>query len=219
MSRLLKIHYLLLEHFGRQHWWPADTPFEVVVGAILTQSAAWRNVEIAIDNLKKRGVLDFDGILRIDDEELKRLIKPAGYFNAKARKLKEFVGFVDKNYDGNLDLFLSIPTEKLRSELLGIWGIGPETADSIILYAAQKPSFVVDAYTKRIFERQGLVEKNIGYDELKQLVEKHIPKDVELYNEFHALIVSLGKNFCMPDPRCVGCPLDSSCRFFNSRRE
>ena len=207
---LLDVYNLLLKHFGPQKWWPADTEFEVIVGAILTQNSNWKNVERAIANLKENNLLEPEGIHNLSEEKLKRLIRPAGYYNSKARKLREFTDFLFENYK-DLDEFLGLPTEQLREQLLSVWGIGPETADSIVLYAAKKPSFVVDAYTRRIFSRIGLVDDRIGYDELKKFFEDNLPKDAALYQEFHALIVELGKNYCKVKPRCKECPLEGNC--------
>lgn len=209
---LLEIYERLLGCFGPQGWWPAETEFEVIVGAILTQAAAWKNVESAISNLKVEGLLSPGSILEVDEGKLGEAIRPAGYFNAKARKLKAFICFLFEEYGGELEAFLSLPRNRLRSELLSIWGIGPETADSIILYAAEKPSFVVDAYTKRIFARLGLVHEDIRYGELQDFFEKQLPEDVSLYKEFHALIVELGKNYCKTKPACEGCPLGDLCK-------
>ncbi|HDI72925.1 MAG TPA: endonuclease III domain-containing protein [Candidatus Altiarchaeales archaeon] len=210
-KNLLEIYNILFKKFGEQHWWPAETEFEVIVGAILTQAAAWKNVELAIENLRVENLLNPEGIYKTKESKLKKLIRPAGYFNAKARKLKEFVNFLFENYDGNLKLMLNQPHEKLRGELLSIWGIGPETADSIVLYAANKPSFVVDAYTKRIFSRIGLVDDDINYEDLKKFFEENLPRDVRLYNEFHALLVRLGKEYCKTKPLCDECPVKEVC--------
>ncbi|MBU4266369.1 MAG: endonuclease III domain-containing protein [Candidatus Altiarchaeales archaeon] len=207
---LLDIHDRLLKHFGRQQWWPAETEFEVIVGAILTQNANWKNVEKAIANLRENNLLEPGGIHSVNEERLKGLIRPAGYYNSKARKLREFTNFLFENYK-DLSEFLGLPQDELREQLLSIWGIGPETADSIVLYAAGKPSFVVDAYTKRIFSRMGLVEEGIEYDKLKYFFENNLPEDVGLYREFHALIVELGKNYCKTKPLCGECPLVSLC--------
>ncbi len=212
-EKLLNIYNLLLKHFGKQHWWPAETPFEVVVGAILTQSTSWKNVESTIENLKAEGILTPAGIRRVKTKQLSKLIKPALYHNVKAKKLKIFVDFLYKNYDGNLENFLKIKKNKLREELLSIWGIGPETADSIILYAANKPSFVVDTYTKRVFKRLGLVKKEKSYDESREFFESNLPKSVKLYNEYHALTVELGKNYCKNNPKCDGCPVKNLCSY------
>lgn len=205
------IYNLLLKHFGPQKWWPAETEFEVIVGAILTQNSNWKNVERAIANLKDKDLMEPERIHSVSEEGLKKLIRPAGYYNAKARKLREFTDFLFEEYDGKLDRFLGLPPEQVREQLLSIWGIGPETADSIILYAAEKPSFVVDAYTRRIFSRLGFVDEKTGYDELKKFFEKNIPRDVSLYKEFHALIVELGKNCCRTKPLCKECPLGREC--------
>jgi len=209
-ENLLVIYEKLLKYFGPQHWWPAESEFEVIVGAILTQNSSWKNVEKAISNLKANGLLDPERIHSADEERLKRLIRPAGYYNSKVRKLKEFTDFIFENYD-NLGEFLGLPTGQLRKQLLSVWGIGPETADSVVLYAAGKPSFVIDAYTKRIFSRLGFINEAVDYGELKVFFEKNIPKKVDIYKEFHALIVELGKNYCKTKPLCNECPLLSLC--------
>jgi len=210
---LLEIHGILLERFGPQHWWPGETPFEVTVGAILTQSTSWKNVEKAIANLKKEGFLNPEGLNHINPDDLSTLIRPAGYYNAKTRKLKEFIKHLYENHDGDLGKMLAADAKDLRCELLSIWGIGPETADSIILYAAGKPQFVVDAYTKRIFSRLGYVNSETGYDSLKEFSEKNLPRNVKVYNEFHALLVRLGKNHCRKTkPLCTECPLKKRCK-------
>jgi len=209
---LLDIHDTLLERFGPQDWWPGDTPFEVVIGAILTQSTSWTNVEKAIGNLKKKCILCPEGLHLIDTVELALHIKSAGYYNAKARKLKEFMNHLYANHAGNLDHMFESEGRTLRIELLSIWGIGPETADSIVLYAAEKPEFVVDAYTKRIFSRLGYVKEDISYEDLKGFSEKNLSRDVKVYNEFHALLVRLGKEHCKKSkPICIGCPLEKRC--------
>ena len=213
MTRLLGTYDILLKRFGEQNWWPADSEFEVVIGAILTQSTSWKNVEKAIRNLKKKDVLNPEALYKIDVKNLSGLIRPAGYHNAKARKLKEFINYLHKNYEGNLSLMFQVPAENLRNELLSIWGIGPETADSIMLYAAGKPVFVVDAYTKRIFSRHGFVDGDIDYYGLKDFSEKNLPKDARVLNEFHALLVRLGKEHCRKTkPVCIGCPLEKQCK-------
>ncbi len=210
---LIEIYERLLKHLGKQYWWPAETEFEVIIGAILTQAAAWKNVEIAIENLKAEKILNPAGIKNTRQNQLKKLIKSAGYYNAKSRKLKEFVNFLYKNYGGDLNLLLNQPKNKLRKDLLSIWGIGPETADSIVLYAAHKPSFVVDAYTKRIFSRLGVIDNGIDYESLKKFFENNLPENLGIYKEFHALIVELGKKNCRTKPVCGGCPFGYSCRF------
>jgi len=217
---LLSIHNILLERFGPQDWWPGDTPFEVVIGAILTQSTSWTNVEKAIGNLKKKKLLSPEGIHKIDAGELALHIRSAGYYNAKARKLKEFMEHLYTNHSGKLDQLFESDAKALRVELLSIWGIGPETADSIVLYAAEKPEFVVDAYTKRIFSRMGYVKEAISYEDLKEFSEKNLPRDVKIYNEFHALLVRLGKEHCKKSkPICTGCPLTKECKRKGVRRK
>jgi endonuclease-3 related protein len=217
---LLSIHDILLERFGPQSWWPGDTPFEVVIGAILTQSTSWTNVEKAIGNLKDKKLLSPEGIHKIDAGELALHIKSAGYYNAKARKLKEFMEHLYTNHSGKLDRLFESDAKALRVELLSIWGIGPETADSIVLYAAEKPEFVVDAYTKRIFSRLGYVKEDISYEGLKEFSEKNLPRDVKIYNEFHALLVRLGKEHCKKSkPVCTECPLTKECKRKGVRRK
>jgi len=208
---LLSIYEKLLDNFGPQHWWPAETEFEVIIGAILTQNSNWKNVERAIANLKDNSLLSLEKIRSVSEERLKKLIRPAGYYNAKSRKLKEFVNFIFENYNGKLNEFLDLPAGQLRDQLLSIWGIGPETADSIVLYASNKESFVIDAYTKRIFSRLGFVEDGVSYGELKNFFENNLPKDIQMYKEFHALIVELGKNYCKSKPLCDQCPLERKC--------
>lgn len=210
-SELLKIYSILLNHFGKQHWWPGSTPFEVVIGAILTQSTNWGNVEMAIKNLKKEKVLSPKGLYNIPQKELEKLIKPSGYFRAKAKKVKSFVAHLMKNHKGSIKRMFDQPIPKLRAELLDVYGIGPETADSITLYAAHKPSFVVDAYTVRIGNRLKLFNTS-NYHEIKDYFEKNLPKSVKLYNEFHALLVALGKYYCRKTrPKCKECPLSKTC--------
>jgi endonuclease-3 related protein len=204
---LLDVYKKLESHFGPQHWWPADTPFEVIVGAILTQNTSWKNVERAIENLKNEGVLSIEGIHGIPPEQLETLIQPSGFFKIKTKRLKHFIAFLYGKYNGDLNGLLSLEAGPLREELLGINGIGKETADSIVLYAANKPSFVVDAYTRRVFERLGILEKGAEYDKIKQFFEEKLPKDTKIYNEFHALIVVLAKDVCKKKPLCDVCPL------------
>ncbi len=211
---ILRIYRQLLAHYGPQHWWPADSPFQVIVGAILTQSTNWQNVERAIENLKQHNALTPERLSKLSEEKLAELIRPAGYFRQKAKKLKAFVGHLYAHYDGNLQKMLAQPTKKLRAELLSLWGIGPETADSIMLYAARKPIFVVDAYTKRIFSRLGRVSPTISYDELQRFFMSQLPKSVKLFNEYHALIVRHGKAICRPKPRCAQCVLARDCQSY-----
>lgn len=213
-QKLMDIYDRMYKHFGPRHWWPADTPFEVVVGAILTQSVAWRNVEQAIKNLKQAGLLDLVAIAHAELDELARLIRPTRYYNMKARKLQAFCRHVMENYDGSLERFFAMDLWPLREELLGIYGIGEETADSILLYAAEKPIFVVDAYTRRIFSRLGMVDADIKYGQLQRFFMDHIPPDVMLYNEYHAQIDAVGNHYCAASkPACEECPLRPLCGF------
>ena len=201
------IYRQLLAHLGPQHWWPAKTPFEVVVGAILTQHTAWTNVERAIGALRQRGLLTPQALARLPVGRLARLIRPAGYFNVKAKRLKAFLSFLFRDYGGRLTALWNEEAATLRRALLTVPGIGPETADSILLYAGGIPVFVVDAYTKRILARHGLVAPTAGYDEIQRLFMDRLPRHAGLYNEFHALFVRVGKEWCRGVPRCEQCPL------------
>jgi endonuclease-3 related protein len=198
----------LLDHFGPQHWWPGDSPFEKAVGAILTQNTSWQNVARAIENLKKANVLEPHAIDRLPSAELAELIRPAGYVRLKAKRLKNFAHWLVEQFDGSMDAMAATSVSTLREELLSINGIGAETADSILLYAAGKPTFVVDAYTHRIAVRHGWIEPEAGYDDLKEHFESRLPDDVATFNELHALLVRVGKNFCRrSEARCDACPL------------
>ena len=208
---LLDIYHRLYDSYGRQYWWPADTPFEVIIGAILTQSTAWTNVEKAIDNLKAADALDPQSIHHIPVEELARLIRPSGYYNAKALKVKAFVERLCTNYDGDLDKLFALDTDSLRRELLSIHGVGDETADSIILYAARQPVFVIDAYTRRILNRLGLAPAKDSYSAYQALFTDNLPADEKLFNEYHALLVRHGKQVCKKVPLCNDCCLRSLC--------
>jgi endonuclease-3 related protein len=206
---LKKIYDKLFATFGPQGWWPASSPFEVAIGAILTQNTNWKNVEKAINNLKKHNLLSPKKLKEIDEKKLSILIKSAGYYNQKAKKIKEFVKFLVENYNGKMEEMKKENPEDLREKLLSIKGIGRESADSILLYALDMPVFVVDAYTYRIMLRHGLIYEDITYDELKELFEKNLPHDVKIFNEYHALLVKLGKEFCKKSvPKCNGCPLE-----------
>jgi endonuclease-3 related protein len=190
-------------------WWPARTPFEVIVGAILTQSTAWVNVEGAIVNLRRARLLTPRALERVPLGRLARLVRPSVYFRQKAKKLKAFVRFLRKNFGGSLARMFRTPTAELRAQLLAVHGIGRETADSILLYAGNHPMFVVDAYTKRILVRHELIGEKAGYEEIRRLFEETLPRDPQLYNEFHALLVNVGKNWCRKRaPRCSECPLE-----------
>ena len=198
----------LFDHLGSQNWWPARTPFEVIVGAILTQNTSWTNVERAIANLRREHLLNPRALERVPFARLANLIRSSGYFRQKARKLKAFVRFLRDQYSGSLARMFRTPTLELREKLLTVHGIGPETADSILLYAGKKDVFVVDAYTRRIFSRHGWVPEDVSYEELRSKIEAALPRDVSRYNEFHALLVMTGKNWCRTrEPRCSECPL------------
>ncbi|MEW6686313.1 MAG: endonuclease III domain-containing protein [Candidatus Edwardsbacteria bacterium] len=206
---LLRIYRLLLETYGPQHWWPGDGPFEVIVGAILTQNTAWPNVVKAIENLKAKQMLEPDKIYHLPLSTLAPLIRSSGFYKLKARRLKSFVKFFMERYEGKIDNLKKEKGEKLRKELLAIKGIGPETADSILLYALQKPFFVIDAYTRRIFSRHHFFLPASSYQEMQNFFMHYLPKDVQLFNEYHALIVKLAKVRCYKkNPNCSGCPLE-----------
>jgi endonuclease-3 related protein len=211
--RLNEIYRLLLASYGTQHWWPADTPFEVIVGAILTQSAAWGNVEKAISNLKQARVMTSMSLRKLPLSKLAKLIYPSGYYNAKALKLKSFVEHLEEAHQDSLERFFSLDILQLRSELLNIHGIGPETADSIILYAAHKPMFVIDAYTRRILTRLGLNPLSDNYSAFQALFMGNLPADEKLFNEYHALLVRHGKEVCKKVPLCSNCCLKNFCLY------
>jgi endonuclease-3 related protein len=210
-----QVHDTLLAAFGAQAWWPGDSPFEVMVGAVLTQNTAWSNVERAIANLKAAQVLSGRAILALETAVLAALIRPAGYFNVKARRLQALCAFLRD--EGVLDapghLAASAPLPALRAKLLAVHGVGEETADSILLYALNLPSFVVDAYTRRLFARLGLLGGREPYGEIQARFQAHLPADVALYNEYHALIVRAGKDICRPRPHCGCCPLAGICPY------
>lgn len=221
--------------WGPQHWWPARTPFEVIVGAYLTQNTSWKNVEVALRRLRAAGLLSLRGIREVPLARLEAAVRPAGYFRQKAARLKTFVAFVDRRYGGALKQMFAQPTQRLRQELLALNGIGPETADSILLYAGQHPVFVVDAYTRRILERHGIAAANLPYEEVQSLCESglaatphtapgrsnhptaHRPSPMsrarrspraQVYNDMHGLIVNVGKHYCLKSkPHCEQCPL------------
>ena len=218
MDKILKIYAVLLEKYGPQGWWPIldsesnsvydknfptrrrdeKEKFEIYIGAILTQNTSWQNVEKALHNLKSSNFLSMEEIKTIDNRKLARLIKPSEYYNKKAKKIKEIIKFLKSGKEAN------------RENLLSVWGVGPETADSILLYAYNQPIFVIDAYTKRIMNRLGFEEQT--YDELQGLFMKNLPKDVQVYNEYHALLVRLGKECCKKNPDCEECPILKNCK-------
>ncbi len=205
---LLQIYRRLHRHYGDLRWWPGDTPLEVSVGAILTQNTAWTNVEKAIGQLKATRSLSVRALHRLSHRRLGRLIRAAGYFNVKARRLKHFITFLQKRYGGSLSQMFRQPTPRLREELLSVNGIGPETADSILLYAGGKPVFVIDAYTKRILSRHGVMPYENSYDDFQQLFMKQLPRSAAFYNQYHAMFVNIGKDFCRKRPLCASCPLN-----------
>jgi len=204
---LLKIYDLLNEHFGDLKWWPADTPFEVMVGAILTQNTAWSNVQKAIGALKEKDLLSPAAMMRIEEGELALLIKPSGCYRVKASRLKSLVQFLFDHYSGDIAGMYGKNPSILRKQLLAVPGVGAETADSIMLYACRKPVFVTDAYTKRILQRHGLVAGKADGNEIRALFMDHLPRKADLFNQFHALLVQTGKVFCRPQPKCHLCPL------------
>ncbi len=210
---LQNIYQRLIDNYGPQHWWPAEEPFEVMVGAILTQSAAWLNVEKAIANLKVAKALSPQALRRFSLSETATLIHPCGYYNVKARKLKSLAHWLGEYCNDNLSKLFANNTDQLRQQLLAAWGIGQETADSIILYAANKPVFVIDAYTRRIINRIGLAPDSNSYAAYQSLFMDNLPADAGLFNEYHALLVCLGKNVCRHRPLCRQCCLSNICHF------
>jgi endonuclease III related protein len=210
-SQLRRVYTALRKAFGHQKWWPGDTPFEVIIGAILTQNTAWTNVEKAILNLKKAKKLSFKALRRVPAKQLAQWIRPSGYFNVKADRLKAFMDFLDRECRGDLSKLKRKTMPVLREKLLAVKGVGPETADSILLYALDKTSFVIDAYTKRIFSRHGLAKDHETYERWREIFMRALPANRGLYNDFHAQIVRTGKVHCRKVPRCEGCPLQ---RFF-----
>lgn len=206
---LLEAYRRLDDAWGPQHWWPGESVLEIMVGAVLTQNTAWSNVERAVANLKAAGVLSMQALLALPLDELAALIRPAGYFNVKARRLRALLEWVSAA--GGVEALSGWTDEKLRSGLLGVHGVGPETADDILLYAFGRPVFVIDAYTRRILGRLGLIDPTMGYEHLRAVIEAELPPDVPLFNQFHALLVAHGKAICRPRPRCAACVLQGGC--------
>jgi len=207
-KKLTGIYKKLYRTFGPQYWWPGDTPFEIAVGAILTQNTNWGNVEKAINNLKREKVLSAKAIHTMPVNRLALLIRPAGYFNIKAKRLKAFISFLMNDYHGSMQRLKNDEMRTLRKKLLSVNGIGPETADSILLYALDKPIFVIDAYTKRVLSRHNILDHDESYDNFQELFHSSLKKDVKLFNEYHALFVRVGKEFCRTKPICEECPLN-----------
>lgn len=206
-NRLVLLYDVLLEAFGHRRWWPAETPWEMMIGAILTQNTNWKNVERALDNLRAEGLIDPHRLLELSEEALQEKIRPAGYFRQKAGRLRGLARWFVERFDGDIERMRAAGITQLREELLAIRGIGPETADSIVLYAAAKPTFVVDTYTARICMRHELIARDAGYDEIKDLFESALPHDTALFQDYHAQLVEVGKRFCRPTPICDGCPV------------
>jgi endonuclease-3 related protein len=211
MPTFQTVYDSLRDAFGPQHWWPADTPFEVAVGAVLTQNTAWTNVERAIGNLKGADRLSPQALLDLPPTELGELIRPAGYFNVKAQRLQALCRFLLDTTGGPVEGLAERDTPALRTQLLGVKGVGEETADSILLYALDRPVFVVDAYTRRIFERLGLLAPGLTYGAIQAAFEAALPRDRALFNDYHAQVVALGKDYCKPRPRCAACPVRRLC--------
>ena len=197
----------LSKHYGPTHWWPGDTSFEIAVGAILTQNAAWSNVEKAIINLKRDKILTPKKIMECPGSKLESALRPSGYFRLKAKRLRSFCEFLLTNYNGSMAKMSKRSLKILRPDLLDVNGIGPETADDILLYACNKTVFVIDAYTRRILGRHGLIDKDIKYEELRELFETNLSADLKMFKEYHGLIVYTGKDFCRRNPKCELCPL------------
>lgn len=202
------VYETLYARWGPQHWWPARTRLEMMLGAILTQNTAWSNVEKAIGNLRRHGVLDFEMLEKVSEKQLAEWIRPAGYFNQKAGYIKCMIEAIRSDFDGSLNRLFAHDTPTLRKTLLSWKGIGPETADSILLYAAKRPAFVVDTYTKRFLSRHGWCDHKAAYDSVAQLFTDNLLEEAQLFNEYHALIVRLGKEHCNTQPKCEGCPLE-----------
>jgi endonuclease-3 related protein len=203
---------ILYSALGPQNWWPAETGLEMMVGAILTQNTSWSNVEKAIENLRKRDLLSVAGLRDIPVSVLAEYIRSAGYYNIKAKRLKNLIGFIEAAHGGDINAFFSLDADALRGELLSVRGIGRETADSIVLYGAGMPLFVIDTYTYRILVRHGIIQEEAGYDEIQSLFMDNLPHDVQFFKEFHALIVKTGKLYCKKKPLCTTCPLASFSR-------
>jgi len=206
-ARLWNIFHTLLESFGRRNWWPGETSLEIAIGAILTQNTSWRNVEKAIESIKVHDALRVDKLYAMDNEVLAQIIRSSGCYNIKANRLKALVNVIHNEYDDNMFELNSIDMWRMREILLGIAGIGKETADSILLYALEKPVFVVDAYTKRFLINHGIYNGDNHYDAFQRFFMENLPHDVYLFNEFHALIVYLCQSYCKKTPLCAGCPL------------
>ena len=211
MRELIEIYDLLYDRYGSQHWWPGETRDEIIIGAIITQNTNWKNVEKAIRNLKINNLIILENLAKADVRKIAQSIRSSGYYNQKALRLQEIAQHLLKN---GLESFCTLTTDEMRPELLGLKGIGPETADSILLYAFEKSVFVIDAYTKRIFQRLGFFSENISYDEAQNFFMDNLLKNEELYNEFHALLVRHAKEYCQKNPHCLKCVLLKRCKYY-----
>jgi len=209
MGDLEAYYQILLDRFGHQNWWPAESPFEMMIGAILTQNTAWTGVEKAISNLKKENVLNPRSLANLEPEKVAALIRPAGYFNQKTKRIQAFTRWFLERFEGKIEWMQDVPFLEMREELLALNGIGPETADSILLYALKHTTFVIDTYTYRMLHRHGFIGEESSYEEMKNLMEEQLPKEEPLYNDFHAQIVNVGKEYCRKKPKCEECPLKS----------
>jgi endonuclease-3 related protein len=207
-SIVQEVYKRLYAAYGPQHWWPGDGPFEVIVGAVLVQNTNWKNVERVIQNLREAGLLTPRRLAKVPLPELEELIRPAGYYRIKARRLRNLLEMIVRRYGGSLEQMFSRPLDALRTELLQTPGIGPETADSILLYAGGFTTFVVDTYTHRVLARHGWIGFQANYYEIKEYFESQLPADAQLFNEYHALLVRVGKEHCRRQPKCTGCPLE-----------
>jgi endonuclease-3 related protein len=216
MLELEELYKKLRDNFGYLNWWPGDTKVEIVVGAILTQNTAWKNVEKAIKNLRERKMLSLERLASTELRELEDAIRPSGFYRQKAKRLSNLFKYIKKNYS-TLERFFDKGKNELRNELLNLNGIGNETADSIVLYAAEKPTFVIDAYTKRIMHRVYGINEEIEYNKLKEYFESRLRPDLELYKDFHAQFVELGKRFCKKKPLCDECPIRDYCRYASKK--
>ena len=215
-KKLLAIYDGLFDHYGPQDWWPAQTHLEMIVGAILVQAVSWRNVEKALANLKDEKVLNFEALSSLPTQQLELLIRPSGFYQEKTKKLKAFLEHLGGNYSGSLDSFLRQDLSQLREELLSIYGVGPETADSIILYAAGRPIFVIDTYTHRLFTRMGLIDGGYNYRKIQLFFMDNLPLEAPLYSEYHALIVRHSATTCRKNPLCASCVIVKMCQMGRS---
>lgn len=204
----LEVYQKLFEHFGPQKWWPGDSPFEIIVGAVLTQNTNWLNVSKAINNLREAELLGYDSLKLLSVDEIASYIRPSGYYNLKARRLRNLLDMIEEVYFGELHLFLEDSLVAGRENLLSVKGVGPETADSILLYACGQPTFVIDNYTHRVFSRHQLVDEETDYESMQEIFVSQLPEDVKLFNEYHALVVRVASTYCKKtNPLCRECPL------------